>query len=105
MVQSELWRSHRGPGPAQWALAGYSCIMLWMKLASVDMQVAITKRTEANTATALFSGFEFPLGGRLLEVSPMLHCNHWGVQLSLPERLLQEYHTAAPAAFTRHIMP
>ena len=49
-----------------------------LKLDSVDMQVAITKRSEANTATALFSGFEFPLGGKLLEVSPMPHCTHWG---------------------------
>ena len=39
---------------------------------TVNVQVAITKRTEPNTSTALFSGFEFPLGGKLLEVSPVL---------------------------------
>ena len=41
---------------------------------TVNVQVAITKRTEPNTSTALFSGFEFPLGGRLLEVRPILPC-------------------------------
>jgi hypothetical protein len=41
---------------------------------SCKAQVSITKRTEPSTSTALFSGFVFPQGGKLLEVSPRLLC-------------------------------
>jgi hypothetical protein len=40
-----------------------------LKCDPCQVQVSITKRTEPHPSTALFSGFLFPSGGKLLEVS------------------------------------